>query len=130
MTEDFKKWLCRLAGITDYDVEYKCIPKRKQCPTELTECRNCGFAKEEIIITLNILIRAMWELDSLYCKNEIDYHIKEYCIEHGYQIVYGGKHDGKLKPSDVNFITYDVHNIQSRIKALRAALEYIFKKLI
>ena len=105
MTEDFKKWLCNLVyGNEPYP--------------------DNAYENDD----LETLIKAMWELDKRYCNGKVDYHIKEYTLEHGYQIVYYDKHDGKLKPSNVNFIKYDVDDFNSRLNALKTALEYIYKE--
>ena len=102
MTEDFKKWLCDLAGIKYWTV-----------------IDRYGNSWEENI-SLEILIKAMWTINR---QEGSKYKIR---LEDIYCFTVTNEWSDSVAVTDVDFYFKDYNN--SEQEALTAALEYIFKE--
>ena len=113
MKEEFKKWLCEKAGISITHICKYNFYCNKHDFTEMDLCENCIELKIEI--TLKILIKAMWAInsDSRKHRKYIEIDMMSNGIVVGYPL------------KDNKTFIYSEHN-NSEQKALEKALEYIW----
>lgn len=109
MTDDFKKWLCELAGI-EYNYFFESFPDK-----------NKAWGGFELII----LVKAMWAINRAYSRREGEYCIKDNTHFRNITPCFSIVHD--YIDLEENSIYLQDHN-NSEQEALTAALEYIYEQ--